>query len=104
MTVGNPLLSYLDVQLPRFLPQRLTSREAKHLDPQLVRHNSFEPIQDGLGDTIFQGRAVHIPLEAPILGELTRKGSVAEEEIPEEPVLSNLVEEMVQKHSMALDR
>ena len=33
LTVGNLLLSYLDVRLPGFLPQRLTSREARHLGP-----------------------------------------------------------------------
>lgn len=38
LTVGNPLLLYLDVRLPGFLPQGLTSREAKHLGPRLVRH------------------------------------------------------------------
>ena len=31
----------------------LTSGEAKHLGPQLVRHDSLEPIQDGSGDTVF---------------------------------------------------
>ena len=92
MKIGNLLLSYLDVRLPGFLPQGLTSREAKHLDPQLVRHDSFEPIQDGSRDTVFQGRAVHVPLEAPILGDPIEEGSIAEEKILEKPVLPNLTE------------
>ena len=33
LMVGNPLLSYLNIRLPRFLLQRLTSREARHLGP-----------------------------------------------------------------------
>ena len=53
LTVSSPLLSYLDVWLPGFLLRGLTLEEARHLGPQLVRHDSLEPIQDGLGDTVF---------------------------------------------------
>uniref|UniRef100_A0A7N2MF03 Uncharacterized protein n=1 Tax=Quercus lobata TaxID=97700 RepID=A0A7N2MF03_QUELO len=51
LTVGNPLLLYLDVRLPGFLPQGLTSREAKHLgdlaeDGPLVKEAILdEPVQ-----------------------------------------------------------
>lgn len=37
------------------------------------RHDYLEPIQDGLGDTVFQGRAMHIPLEALVLGDPTKE-------------------------------
>ena len=33
LMVDNPLLSYLDIRLPRFLPPGLTSEEARHLGP-----------------------------------------------------------------------
>ena len=102
--VGSPLFSYLDVWLPEFLPHGLTSGEARHLGSRLVRHDSLEPIQDSSRDTVFQGRAIHIPLEAPILGDPNEKGSVTEEAVLEEPILPNPIEEMVQKRSMALDR
>ena len=67
--VDSPLLSYLDVQLPGFLPKGLTSREARDLGPRLVKYDSLEPIQDDLGDNIFQGQVGHIPVEALPLGD-----------------------------------
>ena len=90
-------MSYLDVRLPRFLPLKLTSGEARHLGPRLVRHNSLEPIQNGSWDNIFQGQVVHIPVEAPILRDPNKEGLVAEDRHPEEPILPNPAEEMVQK-------
>lgn len=102
------LLSYLDIRLLKFLPQGHTSREARHLGPRLVKYNSLKPIKDGSGCTIFHGQAVHIPMEAPILGDPIEEGLAAEdlvveERIPKEPVLPNLTVEMVQKCFMALD-
>lgn len=44
LTVGKPLLSYLDVWLLGFFPRGLTSGEAKQLGPRIVRHDSLEPI------------------------------------------------------------
>ena len=82
LTVGSPLLLYLDVQLLGFLPKGLTFEEARHLGPQLVRHDSLEPIQDGSRDTVFQGRAEDIPMEAPILGDPNEEGSVPRRQIP----------------------
>lgn len=55
LTVRSPLLSYLDVQLHGFLLKRLTFSEARELGPRLVRHDSLEPMQDSLGDIVFQG-------------------------------------------------
>jgi len=83
------------------LPKRLTFREAKDLGLRLIRHDSLEPIQDGLRDTIFQGRAEHIPMEAPILGDLDEEGPVTEET---NPMFWDPEEGMVKKGSMALDR
>lgn len=64
LIVSSPLLSYLDIRLPGFLPKGLTYGEARHLGPQLVKYDSLEPIQDGSGDSIFQGQLGHIPVEA----------------------------------------
>lgn len=42
-------------------------------------------------------------MEAPILKDPIEEGPAAEEPILEDPALPNLVEEMVQKHLIALD-
>lgn len=53
IVAGNPLISYLVVWLPGFLPNDLTSSEAQHLGPQQVREGSLEPINNGLTDIVF---------------------------------------------------
>lgn len=78
LTVSSLLLSYLDVRLPGFLPYGLTSGEARHLGPLIARHDSLEPLQDGSGDTVFQGQAVHIPLEASVSGDPVEGNLVCE--------------------------
>lgn len=97
--ISSPLLSYLNVRLPRFLPNGLTNGEARHQGPRIVKQDSLEPIHDGSSDKVFQGRAVHIPVEAPVLEALITKTPVAEDHIP-----INLTVRMVQKRTMALDR
>ena len=94
LTVGSSLLSYLDIQLPGFLPKGLTSEEARDLGPWLVRHDSLEPIQDSLGDTIFQGRIEHIPMDASPLGDPNENGPSAEET---NPALPTPIGKMVKK-------
>ena len=94
MKVGNSLLSYLDVRLPGFLPKGLTSREATDLGPRLVRQDSLKPIQDSLGDTVFQNWVEHIPVEARILGDSDEKGLNTKET---NPVLSDPAKGMVKK-------
>lgn len=97
LLVGSPLLLYLDVRLLGFLPPGLTSGEARQIGPQLYRHDSFEPIQDGLGDIVFQGRLEHIPVEATPQENLEEEGLIAEENIPVHP---DPAVEMVRKWSM----
>ena len=80
LTIESPLLSYLDVRLPGFLPQAMTSGEARHQGPKIVQEGSPEPIRDGSGDTVFHSQAVHTPI--PL----------------------NLTTRMVQRHNMALER
>ena len=78
LTVGSPLLSYLDVRLPRFLPRDLTSGEARQLGSRIARHDSLETIQDSSGDRVFQGRSIHIPLDAPALEDPTEEDPACE--------------------------
>ena len=78
LTVGSPLLSYLDVRLPRFLPRDLTSEEAKQLGSRIARHDSLETIQDSSRDRVFQGRQIHIPLDAPALEDPTEEDPACE--------------------------
>ena len=95
LSFGSPLLSYVDVRLLSFLLPRLTSGEARELSPRLVRHDSLEPIQDGLWNIVFQGRLEHIPVDAPPWKNLEEEDPTAEENI--------LAAEMVKKRSMTLD-
>ena len=55
LTVGSPLLSYLDVWHQGFFPPRLTISEARDLSPQLIRVGLLVPVRDGSADTVFQG-------------------------------------------------
>ena len=63
LTVGSPLLSYIDIHLPGFLPRGLTVGETWERDPHLRREDSLSLIRDGSADTVFQGRAEHLPVE-----------------------------------------
>lgn len=87
--VDNPLLSYLDIQLPRFLPPGLTFEEARHLGPWLIKQDFLKPIQNYSRDNIFQGWAVHIPMDAPILGDPNKEGLVVKDAHLEEPIPPN---------------
>ena len=91
LIVGSPLLSYLDIRLQGFLPKGLTTSEARHLGPRLVRQDSLEPIRDGSRDNVFQGRAVYIPVEAPILEDPVAEGPIAEDQVIEDPVVEDPV-------------
>ena len=63
LTISSPLLSYIDVRHRGFFPPRLTIGEAWDLGPRLIRVGLLVPTRDGSADTIFQGRAVHTPVE-----------------------------------------
>lgn len=65
LTVGSPLLSYINVCLPRFLPRAFTVGEARERGLRYVREGFLVPTRDGLADLVFQGRAEHIPVEDP---------------------------------------
>ena len=67
LTVGSPLLSYRDVQYRGFFPLNLTIDEARDLNPQLIRVGSLVPVRDRSANSVFQGRAVHTPVEEPCI-------------------------------------
>ena len=41
----------------------------RHQGPRRVRQGSLEPICDGLANTVFQGQAMHIPVETLVLDD-----------------------------------
>ena len=65
LLVDNPLLSYIDVRHQNFLPPNLTVGEARDLGPRLVWVESLVPMRDASIDSVFQGCAVHKPIEEP---------------------------------------
>ena len=69
LTIGSPLLSYFDVQLLEFLPHGLTCNKVKHQGPRRVRQGLLELIHNSSADIVFQGRAMHIPVETPVLDD-----------------------------------
>ena len=105
LTVGSPLLSYLDVRLHNFLPPGLTVSEARRLGPRQVKAGSLFPVRDGLADTIFYGRAEHILIEEPheeaqVADQVKVKSvSSSEETDTEDPE-----DEMVVQQTMTVDR
>ena len=46
LLVDNPLLSYIDVRHPNFLPSNLTVGEARDFVPRIVRAESLVPVRD----------------------------------------------------------
>lgn len=67
LTVGNPLLSYLNVHLRGFLPRGLTLVEARRLNPRQIREGSLLLVRDGSTNRVFLGRAEHILVEEPVV-------------------------------------
>lgn len=63
--MDSPLLSYIDVRHPNFLPPNLTVGEVQDLGPRLIRADSLVPVRDALTNFVFQGYAVHILVEKP---------------------------------------
>lgn len=61
----SPLLSYIDVWHPNFLPPNLAVGKAWDLGPRLVRANSLLLGRGASANFVFQGRAVHISVKEP---------------------------------------
>ena len=93
LIVGNPLLSYLDVQLPGFLLNGLSNGKVRNQGLIRVKQGSLKPVRDDSVDTVFQGRALHIPVEALNL----------EAPFVKAPAPINPTARMVQRCTMALD-
>lgn len=64
LTIGSPLLSYLDVRLLRILPHGLTSGKARHQGGK-VRQGLLKPVRDGSAGTVFHSRVECIPVKSP---------------------------------------
>ena len=63
LTVGSPLLSYIDMRHRGFFSPRLIVGEARDLSLRLVRVGLLVPAKDGSADTVFQSRTLHTPVE-----------------------------------------
>ena len=63
LTVGSPLLSYIDMRHRGFFSLRLIVGEAQDLSFRLVRVGLLVPAKDGSANTVFQGRTLHTPVE-----------------------------------------
>ena len=63
LLVDIPLLSYIDVRHPNFLPPNLTVGEAQDLSPRLVRMESLVLMRNASATSVFQGCAVHRPIK-----------------------------------------
>ena len=98
MTVGSLLLSYIDVQDQGFFPSRLTVGEARDLGSHLIRVGSLVPVRDELADTVFQGRALHMPVEEQ------RAKVLATEQAKAESVDSSSAKAMDTKDEMVVRR
>ena len=81
LTVGSPLLSYLNMRLHNFLPRGLMLGEAWRLGPCQIRKGSLLPVRDSSADRVFHSWAEHIPVEEPAVA-----GYI------EEPVVAKLVD------------
>ena len=105
LTVGSPLLSYLDVRLRGFLPKGLTLGEARRLGPWQIREGSLLPVRDGSTDRVFHGRAEHILIKEPH-EEIQAKGQVEVESVDfslEETRPEDSDTEMVVRRTMTVD-
>ena len=65
MLVDSPLLSYIDVRHPHFLPSNLTISEARDLNPRYITTEDLAPMGDASAEQASQNRRVHEPVEKP---------------------------------------
>nr|POF20744.1 hypothetical protein CFP56_65272 [Quercus suber] len=67
--VLSPLLSYIDVRHPVFLPKGLSLSEAWRLGPHRITEGSLLPARDSFTGGVFHSRVGHIPVEKPTAEE-----------------------------------
>ena len=104
MTVGSPLLSYIDIRHRGFFPLTLTIDEAWDLDPQLIRVGSLVPARDGLVDIVFQGQAKHTSIEEQRIEALDVKQVQAESVNSLSVEVENAKDNMVVQRNMTVDQ
>ena len=102
--MDSPLLSYIDVRHPNFLPPNLTVGKAQDLGPQLVRENLLVLVRDASANSIFQGHVVHRPIKEPWVvvqpAKQAKAKSINSSEVEAEQDEGN----MVTKRTMTIDR
>ena len=63
--MDSPLLSYIDVRHPNFLPPNLTVGKARDFGPWIVRAESLVPMRDNSVNSVFHNRIVYRLVEQP---------------------------------------
>ena len=114
MLVNSPLLSYIDVQYPNFLPPKLTTEEAREFGKHYTCSDELAPLRDKSAERVSRclRELAHeaIQQETPVQEQAKPENPVAE---PEHPALeaTNLSatdthpgENMVARRVMTIDR
>ena len=102
--MDSPLLSYIDIRHPNFLPPSFTIGEAWDFGPWIVRAKSLVLVRDDIANLISQNCTVHRPVGGPqTLVQPTRQ--VAAESVNSSEVETDQgEEEMVSKRTLTLER
>lgn len=105
LTIGSPLLSYLDIRLHGFLPPGLTVGEAWRLDPRQIRARSLLPVRVSLADTVFHSRIEHSLVEEPYKeARATEQAEVESVGSSEETDTEDPKDEMVVRRNIRADQ
>lgn len=103
LSMGSPLLSYIDMRHPNFLSPNLTVGEARDFGPWLVREESLIPVRDTLANSISQSHVVHKPVEE-LKAQVQPTNQVAAESVNSSEVEANQgKDEIVVKRTMTID-
>ena len=86
-----------------FLPPRLTVGEARDLGPCLIRVGLLVPIRDDTTDIVFQGWALHTPVEEQRLEVLAAEQVKVELVDSSGAEVKDVEEEMVVRWNMIAD-
>ena len=102
--MDTPLLLYIDMRHPNFLPPNLSVGEAWDFGPQIVRAKSIMLVRDESANLISQNCTVHRPVGEPE-AQVQLSEQVATESINSfKKEVDKCEEEMVSKRTLTLDR
>ena len=103
LLVDGPLLSYIDICHPNFLPPNLVDN-ARDLGPRLTKVESLVLVRDASANTIFQDHSVHKPVKeagaAVQLAEQVEVESINSFEVEADQEKGN----MVTRRTMTMER